>query len=143
MRKIAIAGNWKMHKTQADALEFLQAFLPLLEATPEDRDIILCVPFTDLGSLSKNLHGSRVQVGAQNMHWEAEGAYTGEISGQMLTELGVRYVIIGHSERRQYFGETNATVNLRLKAAQQNKLTPILCVGESKQQRDKDETEAH
>ncbi|MGF1601577.1 MAG: triose-phosphate isomerase [Thermosynechococcaceae cyanobacterium] len=143
MRKIAIAGNWKMHKTQADALEFLQAFLPLLEATPEDRDIILCVPFTDLGSLSKNLHGSRVQVGAQNMHWETEGAYTGEVSGSMLTELGVRYVIIGHSERRQYFGETNATVNQRLKAAQQHQLTPILCVGESKQQRDSGETEAH
>ncbi len=132
-----------MHKTQADALEFLQAFLPLLEATPEDRDIILCVPFTDLGSLSKNLHGSRVQVGAQNMHWETEGAYTGEVSGSMLTELGVRYVIIGHSERRQYFGETNATVNQRLKAAQQHQLTPILCVGESKQQRDSGETEAH
>ncbi|WP_110986041.1 triose-phosphate isomerase [Acaryochloris thomasi] len=143
MRKIAIAGNWKMHKTQADTLEFLQTFLPLLEATPEDRSVILCVPFTDLGTLSQNLHGSRVQVGAQNMHWESEGAYTGEISGSMLTELSVRYVIIGHSERRQYFGETDETVNLRLKAAQKHKLTPILCVGESKQQRDQGETEAH
>ncbi len=132
-----------MHKTQADALDFLQAFLPLLEATPEERDVILCVPFTDLGALSKNLHGSRVQVGAQNMHWETEGAYTGEISGSMLTELGVRYVIIGHSERRQYFGETDETVNLRLKAAQKHGLTPILCVGESKQQRDNGETETH
>lgn len=132
-----------MHKTQADALEFLQAFLPLLEATPEDRDVMLCVPFTDLGALSKNLHGSRIQVGAQNMHWEAEGAYTGEVSGSMLEEIGVRYVIIGHSERRQYFGETNQTANLRLKAAQQHRLTPILCVGESKEQRDRGETEAH
>jgi triosephosphate isomerase (TIM) len=143
VRKIAIAGNWKMHKTQADTLDFLQAFLPLLEATPEDRRVILCVPFTDLETLSQNLHGSRVQVGAQNMHWEAEGAYTGEVSGSMLTELSVRYVIIGHSERRQYFGETDETVNLRLKAAQKHQLTPILCVGESKQQRDRGETEVH
>ncbi len=132
-----------MHKTQADTLAFLQTFLPLLEATPEDRSVILCVPFTDLETLSQNLHGSRVQVGAQNMHWESHGAYTGEISGSMLTELSVRYVIIGHSERREHFGETDETVNLRLKAAQENQLTPILCVGESKQQRDNGETEAH
>ena len=131
-----------MHKTQAEALEFLKAFLPLLENTPEDRDVILCAPFTTLTALSKNLHGSRVQVGAQNMHWEDAGAYTGEISGSMLLETGVRYVVIGHSERRQYFGETNATVNQRLKAAQNHRLTPILCVGESKQQRDANETEA-
>ena len=136
MRKIAIAGNWKMYKTQAEALEFLQTFLPQLEQTPEDRDVILCAPFTTLATLSKNLHGSQVQVGAQNIHWEEEGAYTGEISGPMLAELGLRYVIVGHSERRQYFGETNETVNLRLKAAQRHGLTPILCVGESKQQRD-------
>ncbi len=131
-----------MHKTQAEALEFLKAFLPLLENTPEDRDVILCAPFTTLTALSKNLHGSRVQVGAQNMHWEDSGAYTGEISGPMLLETGVRYVVIGHSERRQYFGETDATVNRRLKAAQNHRLTPILCVGESKQQRDANETEA-
>ena len=131
-----------MHKTQAEALEFLQSFLPLLENTPEDRDVILCAPFTTLTALSKNLHGSRVQVGAQNMHWEESGAYTGEISGPMLLETGVRYVVIGHSERRQYFGETNATVNQRLKAAQNHRLTPILCVGESKQQRDANETES-
>lgn len=131
-----------MHKTQAEALEFLQAFLPLLENTPEDRDVILCAPFTTLTALSKNLHGSRVQVGAQNIHWEDTGAYTGEISGPMLLETGVRYVVIGHSERRQYFGETDATVNQRLKAAQSHRLTPILCVGESKVQRDANETES-
>jgi len=131
-----------MHKTQAEALEFLQAFLPLLENTPEDRDVILCAPFTTLTALSKNLHGSRVQVGAQNMHWEDTGAYTGEISGPMLLETGVRFVVIGHSERRQYFGETDATVNQRLQAAQNYRLTPILCVGESKAQRDANETEA-
>lgn len=131
-----------MHKTQAEALEFLQAFLPLLQDTPEDRDVILCAPFTTLTALSKNLHGSRVQVGAQNIHWEDTGAFTGEISGPMLLETGVRYVVVGHSERRQFFGETDATVNQRLKAAQTHRLTPILCVGESKAQRDANETEA-
>ncbi|WP_404788297.1 triose-phosphate isomerase [Altericista sp. CCNU0014] len=143
MRKVAIAGNWKMYKTQTEALEFLQNFLPTLETTPEDRDIILCAPFTTLASMSKNLHGSRVQVGAQNIHWEDAGAYTGEIAGPMLTEIGVRFVVVGHSERRQYFGETDETVNLRLKAAQKNRLTPILCVGETKAQRDAGETESH
>ena len=142
MRKIVIAGNWKMYKTQAESLEFLKGFLPLLQETPEERDVLLCVPFTNLGILSKNLHGGRVQLGAQNVHWETEGAYTGEISASMLTEVGVRYVIIGHSERRQYFGETDETVNRRLIAAQKAGLTPILCVGESKQQRDHGETEA-
>ncbi|BAZ42124.1 triose-phosphate isomerase [Calothrix sp. NIES-4101] len=130
-----------MFKTQAESEGFLKGFLPALEETPSGREVILCVPFTDLNVLSRNLHGSRVQLGAQNVHWEESGAYTGEISAEMLTEIGVRYVIIGHSERRQYFGETDATVNLRLKAAQKHGLTPILCVGETKQQRDAGETE--
>jgi triosephosphate isomerase (TIM) len=143
VRKVAIAGNWKMYKTQAEALEFLQSFLPTLENTPDGREIILCAPFTTLSTLSQNLHGSRVRVGAQNIHWEDSGAYTGEISGPMLTEIGVRYVVVGHSERRQYFGETNETVNKRLKAAQKHGLTPILCVGETKAQRDAGETESH
>jgi triosephosphate isomerase (TIM) len=142
VRKIVIAGNWKMFKTQAESLEFLKGFLPSLDETPQDREVVLCVPFTDLNVLSKNLHGSRVQLGAQNVHWQESGAYTGEISGLMLTEIGVRYVIVGHSERRQYFGETDYTVNLRLKAAQRFGLTPILCVGETKQQRDAGETES-
>lgn len=142
MRKIVIAGNWKMYKTQAEALEFLQGFIPNLEETPEEREVVLCAPFTALGTLSKSLHGSRVQLGAQNVHWADVGAFTGEIAGSMLTEIGVRYVIIGHSERRQYFGETDETVNKRLKAAQKNGLIPILCVGESKQQRDAGETES-
>jgi len=142
VRKIVIAGNWKMHKTQAESLEFLQGFMPSLEETSQEQEVVLCAPFTALNVLSKNLHGSRVQLGAQNVHWEAYGAYTGEISGPMLTEIGVRYVIVGHSERRQYFGETDETVNLRLKAAQRYGLTPILCVGESKQQRDAGETES-
>ncbi|MGE5659813.1 MAG: triose-phosphate isomerase [Actinomycetota bacterium] len=142
MRKIVIAGNWKMYKTQAEALEFLQGFMSLLNETPEEREVVLCVPFTALTVLSKNLHGSRVRLGAQNVHWEESGAYTGEISGPMLTELGVRYVVVGHSERRQYFGETDETVNKRLQAAQKFGLIPILCVGETKQQRDAGETEA-
>ena len=131
-----------MFKTQAETQEFLQGFLPHLEETPEGREVILCPPFTDLSVLSKTLHGSLIQLGAQNIHWEEYGAYTGEISGPMLTESGVRFVIVGHSERRQYFGETDATVNLRLRTAQRFGLTPILCVGESKQQRDAGEAES-
>jgi triosephosphate isomerase len=142
VRKIVIAGNWKMYKTQAEAIEFLQGFTPLLNDTSIDREVVLCVPFTALVSLSQGLHGSLIRLGAQNVHWEKEGAFTGEISTAMLTEVGVRYVIIGHSERRQYFGETDETVNLRLKAAQAAGLIPILCVGETKQQRDLGETES-
>jgi triosephosphate isomerase (TIM) len=141
VRKVIIAGNWKMFKTQAEAAEFLSAFLPLTESTPEEREVVLCVPFTDLPLLSKSLHGSPVRLGAQNVHWEADGAYTGEISSSMLTEFGVRYVVIGHSERRQYFGETDATVNKRILAAQSAGLIPILCVGETKEQRDAGQAE--
>ena len=143
MRKIVIAGNWKMYKTRAESLEFLQGFMSCLTETPEEREVVLCVPFTSLAVLSKNLHGSRIRLGAQNVHWQEAGAFTGEISGPMLSELGVRYVIVGHSERRQYFGETDETVNLRLKAAQKYDLIPILCVGETKQQRDAGDTESH
>jgi triosephosphate isomerase len=141
VRKVIIAGNWKMYKTQSEAAEFLMEFIPQINNAPDDREVVLCVPFTDLTIVSKSLHGSRIRLGAQNVHWEVEGAYTGEISANMLTEMGVRYVIIGHSERRQYFGETDETVNLRLKAAQSSGLVPILCVGETKQQRDAGETE--
>jgi len=142
VRKIVIAGNWKMYKTQAEAMEFLQGLMPHLNEMADDREVVLCVPFTALVSLSQSLHGSLIRLGAQNVHWETSGAYTGEIAAPMLTELGVRYVIVGHSERRQYFGETDATVNLRLHAAQAAGLTPILCVGETKQQRDSSETES-
>ncbi|MGB3297828.1 MAG: triose-phosphate isomerase [Phormidesmis sp.] len=152
MRKVVIAGNWKMHKTQAEALAFVQQLMPQLARTPGDqtpgdqalrnRELVLCAPFTTLGLLADKLKGSGVKVGAQNIHWDRSGAYTGEISGPMLTEIGIRYVVVGHSERRQYFGETDETVNARLKAAQMAGLTPILCVGETKQQRDANETEA-
>jgi triosephosphate isomerase len=141
VRKVIIAGNWKMYKTQREASEFLMNFVSLIENAPEDREVVLCVPFTDLAIVSKSLHGSRIRLGAQNVHWEECGAYTGEISASMLTEMGTRYAIVGHSERRQFFGETDETVNLRLKAAQNSGLIPILCVGETKQQRDAGETE--
>lgn len=141
MPKVIIAGNWKMYKTQGEASEFLMEFIPHIDDAPESREVVLCVPFTDLTIVNKSLHGSRIRLGAQNVHWEECGAYTGEISANMLTEMGVRYVIVGHSERRQYFGETDETVNLRLKAAQKSGLIPILCVGETKQQRDAGETE--
>ncbi len=131
-----------MHKTKAEALAFVQQLMPQLAGVPENRELVICAPFTALGLLSDKLQGTPVKVGAQNIHWEKFGAYTGEISGTMLCELGVRYVVIGHSERRQYFGETDETVNARLKAAQMAGLTPILCVGETKQQRDSNETEA-
>ncbi|GGA02587.1 triosephosphate isomerase [Okeania sp. KiyG1] len=140
-----------MYKTQAEAKEFLQGLMSKLieipekpeTEVPEKPEVVLCTPFTALDFMSKNLHGSRIKLGAQNVHWEEEGAYTGEISGQMLKEIGVNYVIVGHSERRQYFGETDETVNLRLQAAQKYGLTPILCVGESKEQRAAGETESH
>ncbi|WP_373547198.1 triose-phosphate isomerase [Chamaesiphon sp.] len=141
MRKVIIAGNWKMYKTQSEASEFLMEFISQIDDAPENREVVLCVPFTDLTIVNKSLHGNRIRLGAQNVHWEDCGAYTGEISASMLTEMGVRYVIIGHSERRQYFGETDETVNLRLKAAQSSGLIPILCVGETKLQRDAGETE--
>ncbi len=130
-----------MHKTQAEAQAFLQEFKPLIEDTAESREVVLCVPFTDLSGMSQQLHGGRVRLGAQNVHWEPSGAYTGEISAAMLVEIGIHYVVIGHSERRQYFGETDETANLRVLAAQKAGLIPILCVGESKAQRDAGETE--
>jgi len=136
-----IAGNWKMHKNRQEALAFLQEFAPLVATS--DQEIVLCAPFTALAVLAEKLIGTRIALGAQNVHWEAAGAYTGEISPPMLTDLGVRYVIVGHSERRQYFGETDERVNLRLKAAQRYGLTPILCVGETDEQRQQGLTEAH
>lgn len=136
MRKVILAGNWKMYKTQGEAAEFLMEFGSQIDEAPEAREVVLCVPFTALDIVNKSLHGSRIRLGAQNVHWENCGAFTGEISANMLTEMGVRYAIVGHSERRQYFGETDETVNLRLKAAQRGGLIPILCVGETKQQRD-------
>ncbi|MBF2098429.1 MAG: triose-phosphate isomerase [Gloeomargaritaceae cyanobacterium C42_A2020_066] len=142
MPQTVIAGNWKMYKTQREALAFLQAFLPLVSGVPAARELVLCVPFTALVPLADKLQGTSIQLGAQNVHWEDQGAFTGEIAAPMLVELGVRYVVVGHSERRQYFGETDQTVNGRLRAAQAHGLTPILCVGETKQQREAGQIES-
>jgi len=142
VRNIIIAGNWKMHKTQAESQEFLKQFKPLVEESNPGREVVLCAPFTALGVMSQILHGSRIRLGAQNIHWEEQGAYTGEISGAMLLETGVQYVVVGHSERRQYFAETDESVNKKLHAALAHGLTPILCVGETLAQNQGGETQA-
>jgi len=135
MRKKLIVANWKMHKTVDQVKNFLQAFLPMVKGHDRDQ-IVLCPPFVYLGPTAGALRGSQVSVGAQDMFWEKEGAYTGEVSAQMLLGAGCRYVIIGHSERRQYFGETDETVNRKLKAALQVDLRPIVCVGEVLEERE-------
>jgi triosephosphate isomerase len=150
LRKIVIAGNWKMYKTQSEAKTFFSEFPAHLRATaPQaaiaDQQILICVPYTNLAILQTVLPAigqANLSIGAQNVHWAENGAFTGEISAPMLVEMGIKYVIIGHSERRQFFSETDETVNKRLKAAQAHGLTPILCVGETKQQRDTNETES-
>ena len=134
LRKAVIAGNWKMNKTPAEARELLEGILPLVKDA--DCDVVACVPFVDLSVALETTAGSNVKIGAENCHWEASGAYTGEISAPMLAAMEVPYVIIGHSERRTYFGETDVTVNKRVKAALANGLTVILCVGEYLEQRE-------
>jgi triosephosphate isomerase (TIM) len=139
-RKKIIAGNWKMYKTPQQALEFVQAFLPLVADHTRD-EIVLCPPFIDLPAVVEAVEGSNVAVGAQNMHWEKEGAFTGEVSPVMLVAANVTHVIIGHSERRQYFNETDDTVNRKLEVALEHGLTPIVCVGEVLEEREAGLTE--
>jgi triosephosphate isomerase len=140
VRKL-IAGNWKMFKTADDAVAFFDAFLPMLATIPATYDIAICPPFTALEAVCKRLRGNdRIAVGAQNMHWEQSGAFTGEIAPPMLTDLGVRYVILGHSERRQYFGETDDDVRKKVVAALTNGLTPVVAVGETLALRDASQT---
>ena len=141
MRRTVIAGNWKMNKTAAEAIEFVEAFKPLV-SDASDVEIVVCPVFTALSATVEAAKGSNIGVGAQNIHWEESGAFTGEISAAMLKEIGVEYVIIGHSERRQYFGETDETVNKRLKAALAANLIPMVCVGELLEERESGKTES-
>jgi len=135
-----IAGNWKMHKTEREAEEYLQALLPRVAAA-ERTEVAICAPYTDLKALVESARGSRVEIYAQNMHERAEGAFTGEISAPMLSELGVRGVVLGHSERRELFCESDHALALKVPAALGAGLTPILCVGESEQERDEQLTQ--
>ena len=136
VRKAIIAGNWKMNKTRPEAKELLEAIKPLVANAEGKVEVIACVPFTNLETAVNTTAGSNVKIGAENVHFEKSGAFTGEISADMLTELGVEYVVIGHSERRQYFGETDETVNKRTIAALEAGLKPIVCVGELKWERE-------
>jgi triosephosphate isomerase len=135
-----IAGNWKMYKTEAQAEEYIQALLPRVSST-SGMDIAICVPFTDLRAMVDSARGSRVEVYAQNMHHEPEGAYTGEVSPAMLSELDVSGVVLGHSERRELFGEIDKALALKIPAALATGLVPILCVGETEAERDAGDTE--
>jgi triosephosphate isomerase len=139
-RKKLIAANWKMYKTPEQTLAFFQEFLPLVADHSRD-EIVVCPPYVDLHNAVAAAAGSNVFVGAQNVHWEKEGAFTGEISAPMLNAIGVTHVIIGHSERRQYFNETDDTVNRKLELALESGLTPIVCVGEVLEEREAGLTE--
>ena len=140
MRKKIVAGNWKMNKTVAEA-ETLVAGLKAELANFREVEVVVCPPFTALASVSAALQGTNIDLGAQNMHWEKSGAFTGEVSPEMLRELFCHYVILGHSERRTYFGETDAIVNRKVKSALSWGLHPIVCVGETLQQREAGEVE--
>ncbi len=135
MRKKVMAANWKMYKTPDQARAFFQEFLPLVAGHDRD-EIVVSPPFLDIPAAIETAKGSSVAIGAQDMHWEKEGPYTGEVSAGMLLAVGVTHVIIGHSERRQFFGETDDVVNLKLKAALEAGLTPIVCVGEVLEERE-------
>jgi triosephosphate isomerase len=135
-----IAGNWKMHKTVAEAEDYVQSLLPRLSSI-DGVDVAVCVPFTALSAIADSVRGSRVEVFAQNMHQEAQGAFTGEVSVEMLLEAGTQGVVLGHSERREHFGETDRALAAKLPAALAAGLTPILCVGETESERDAEETD--
>lgn len=139
MRRKVIAGNWKMNMLPNEAMDYVAKLEKLAKDT--DNEVIICVPFTDLFYVLNLVQGTNIKVGAQNMHFAEKGAFTGEVSGQMLRAIGVEYVIIGHSERRQYFGETDESVNKKLKAAFENDIKPIVCVGETLEQREQGITE--
>lgn len=139
MRRLVIAGNWKMNKTISESQELAEDLKKQFKAET-DIEIVLCPPFTALGGVAGIVGGTGIALGAQNMYWEAEGAFTGEISPVMLRDLGVKFVIIGHSERRQYFSETDQAVNKKIKAAFKYGLDPIVCIGENLSEREKGKT---
>ena len=134
MRKKVIAGNWKMNMLPDETIKMIEELAPLVEGAQSE--VILCVPFTDLFYALLTAQNTNIKIGAQNMHWEENGAYTGEVSAKMLKSIGVEYIILGHSERRQYFNETDETVNKKLKKAFEVGLNPILCVGETLEERE-------
>ena len=136
MRRPLIAGNWKMYKTAEEAVELIEALKPLVADVCADRGVVVCPTSTILTAVRDAIEGSPIALGAQNMHWEASGAYTGELSAEMILTSGCTYVILGHSERRQYFAETDETVNRKLVTALKTGLSPIVCVGESLEQRE-------
>ena len=138
MRRKVIAGNWKMNMLPNEAIKFIEDLTPLVKNTKNE--VILCVPFTDLFYSLLTAQNTNIKIGAQNMHFEKSGAYTGEVSGEMLKAINVEYVIIGHSERRQYFNETDESVNKKIKAAFKNGLKPIVCVGETLEEKEAGKT---
>ncbi len=140
VRRPVIAGNWKMYKTQGEAREFVRALIPLVSAS-NHCEIVVAPPFTALSAAVETARGSNISIAAQDAHWESEGAFTGEVSMKMLVEAGCRGVILGHSERRQFFGDTNESVNRKVKAALEAGLTPIVCLGETLAEREAGRTE--
>ncbi len=141
MRKPVIAGNWKMHMTCAQANDYMNSFLPLLETGFDDRHVVIAPPFTALSTMGDLVKGSSVELSSQNVHWEDKGAFTAEISPEMLLEHEVIYAIVGHSEPRKYFSESDEQINKRAISAQKHGLIPIVCVGETDEQRERGEEE--
>ncbi len=140
MRKVIVAGNWKMNKTPREAIELIETLKPLVSER-EDVEVVFCPPFISLMVAVEAVKGTNIKIGAQNMYFEENGAYTGEVAPDMIAECGVEYVILGHSERRQYFGETDESINKKVKKAFAHGLKPIICVGETLEQREQGITE--